>query len=102
MSGCSRDHAVMLQDRVAVVTGSTRGIGKAIAIHLASEGARVAVVGRSADRGQRVTDAIVDAGGQAKLFVCDLSAEQNVERLFDDILGTWGRLDIIVNNAAAN
>ena len=48
-----------------------------------------------------LADAVVDAGGQAKLFVCDLSAEQNVERLFDDILGTWGRLDIVVNNAAA-
>jgi NAD(P)-dependent dehydrogenase (short-subunit alcohol dehydrogenase family) len=92
--------AVMLQDKVAAVTGSTRGIGKVIAAHLAAEGARVAVVGRSTDRGQRVTDAIVAAGGRAKLFPCDLSAERNVERLFDDIVDTWGPLDIVVNNAA--
>lgn len=90
----------MVESRVVVVTGSTRGIGKATALHLAAQGARVAVVGRSSARGEGVVADIVKAGGQAQHFTCDLTHEQDVRNLFDKVASTWGRVDAVVNNAS--
>ena len=90
-----------LEGRTALVTGSTSGIGAAIAYALAAAGAEVLVSGRDRTRGQEVTTRIRDDGGQAKFLGVDLAGEYEVLRRFatdaTDLLG--GRIDILVNNA---
>lgn len=86
--------------KVVIVTGSTSGIGEAAARKFAIEGARVLVTGRSADRGQKIVAEILDAGGEALFAEGDLSAESTPVRLVDKAVEAWGRVDVIVNNAA--
>ena len=89
-----------LTDRTAIVTGGSRGIGEAIAIRLADEGARVAVcASRSLDRGQAVAEAIEGRGGSALALQADVSNPGDVKALFKTVLDRWGALDILVNNA---
>lgn len=88
-----------LKGQVALVTGASRGLGKAIAIVLARSGARVACVARDADKLAQTVAAITEAGGQAEAFSCDVKDRQSVGQLVDRIVEQWGRLDILVNNA---
>jgi len=90
---------MLLRDKVAVVTGSGRGIGRGIALRFAREGARVVVNDRDADVAARVAAEITDAGGTCLPVVADVSAEAEVTRLFDETLRAFGTLDILVNNA---
>jgi NAD(P)-dependent dehydrogenase (short-subunit alcohol dehydrogenase family) len=90
----------VLRGKSIVVTGSTRGIGKVVAIELAAQGAQVVVVGRNRDRGEKVIAEIESTGGTAVLLPCDLSIEEEVARLFDDVLARFGALHGVVNNAA--
>lgn len=94
-----------LRDRVAVVTGSGQGIGRAIAIALAGEGAKVVTNNRwpGTDGGDAGTTAreIIDFGGQAIPFFGDISAFNIAEKLIQAAVGNFGRLDILVNNAGA-
>lgn len=90
-----------LQDKAIVITGATRGIGKAMAMHLAAEGASVSVVGRSVERGERVVAEIAAAGGSAAFIRCDVSVESDVAALFDEVARRLGAIDAVVNNAAA-
>lgn len=85
-----------LTGRVALVTGSTRGIGRAIADTLARCGARVAVVGRDLERANEVAAAI---GGGAQGFACDLGDVAQVSALVDTVEKAFGSIDILVNNA---
>jgi len=85
-----------LSGRVALVTGSTRGIGRAIATTLAGAGARVAVVGR--ERG-RAEEAASQLGGEARGFSCDVADTASVAALVEEVEKTFGSLDILVNNA---
>jgi 3-oxoacyl-[acyl-carrier protein] reductase len=88
-----------LAQRVAVVTGGARNIGRAIGERLAAEGARVAL----ADIEDSVTEtaaAISAAGGEAAGYRADVSSATDVDTLFDDVLGRFGTVDILVNNAA--
>ncbi|WP_345334958.1 SDR family NAD(P)-dependent oxidoreductase [Ferrimonas pelagia] len=88
--------------KVALVTGAGSGIGQATALRLGREGYRLAVVyGRSAAQAAQTTAAIVAAGGDAKCFALDVTCEQSVARLFDAVLTTFGRLDVLVNCAGA-
>jgi len=89
-----------LAGKVAVVTGSTRGIGRVIAEEFAAQGARVAVVGRDVARGRDVVDCIELAGGDAAFFPIDLADEQATVGLIDSVVARWGHVDILVNNAA--
>jgi 3-oxoacyl-[acyl-carrier protein] reductase len=85
-----------LSGRVALVTGSTRGIGREIAATLASAGARVAVVGRDAARAQEAASAI---GAGACGFGADIANTADVARVIDEVEQAFGSLDILVNNA---
>lgn len=90
-----------LAGKVAVVTGSGRNIGQAIAVRLAREGASVVVNGRSRpDQVDATVDMIRRAGGQAAGCVADVTDEKEAERLMACAIDTFGRLDILVNNAA--
>jgi 3-oxoacyl-[acyl-carrier protein] reductase len=89
-----------LQDRVAIVTGSSRGIGQAIAIKLAAEGAKVVVNHRDSTTGAAETaDAIGKAGSTALVVQADVSDLASAQGLVKAALDAWGRLDILVNNA---
>jgi len=89
-----------LKDQVAIVTGAGRNIGEEIARVLAANGARVAVVDMDPGRGGKVADTIVKGGGEAAAFVADVSSEADVARLVQDVTAKWGRVDILINNAA--
>jgi 3-oxoacyl-[acyl-carrier protein] reductase len=89
-----------LAGKVAIVTGASKGIGAAIAKHLAAEGASVAVnYAASKDGAERVVAAIKAKGGTAIALKADVAKRQDVERLFADTLSAFGRVDILVNNA---
>ena len=85
-----------LSNRVALVTGSTRGIGRAIAETLSKCGAKVAVVGRDASKAQEAAGAI---SAEAKGFGCDVSDVAQVTKLVADVEAQFGQIDILVNNA---
>jgi NAD(P)-dependent dehydrogenase (short-subunit alcohol dehydrogenase family) len=84
---------------VALVTGSTRGIGEATARHLAREGARVVVTGRSKDRGESVAAAIRDDGGEATYAPADLAIEDEVAAVIAHAVERFGTITTLVNNA---
>ena len=89
-----------LQDKVALVTGASRGIGKVIALRLAREGAIIAVNFRSGkEAAERVVQDIVDEGGVAIAVQADVAQEEQVDRMVKRVLDRFGRIDILVNNA---
>lgn len=90
---------MLLQDQVALITGANRGIGRAIALALAHEGARIAVTGRELSRCQPVVTEIKGQGGTAQPFVLDVTKDADVTAAVKQILSTWDRLDILVNCA---
>jgi len=89
----------MFQDQVAVVTGAGSGIGKAVALALASRGATVCLVGRSADKIENVRTQISAAGSRAQSCVCDLARDEDILALRDQIQGLHNRVDILVHCA---
>ena len=89
-----------LKDNVAIVTGASRGIGKAIAVQFATEGAKVVVNYNQADQqGAAVVNEIKKRGGQAILVRANVSTPADVKRLVQTTIDTFGRIDILVNNA---
>ena len=90
---------LQLQDKRALITGSTSGIGKAIAQTLATEGAIVVVQGRRETEAKRVADAIMAAGGKALIAVGDLATEAGTEAVVTATQDALGSIDILVNNA---
>ena len=89
-----------LADKVAVVTGASKGIGAAIARHLAAEGASVVVnYSSSKDGADKVVADITSAGGKAVAVQADMARKADIERLFAEAKKAFGRLDILVNNA---
>jgi NAD(P)-dependent dehydrogenase (short-subunit alcohol dehydrogenase family) len=89
-----------LKDQVAIVTGAGRNIGEETAKLLAAEGAKVAVVDIDKGRGEMVAAEIGKAGGEAMGFGADVSVEAEIDKLVKDVMAAWGRIDILVNNAA--
>ncbi|QEL14393.1 3-oxoacyl-ACP reductase family protein [Limnoglobus roseus] len=91
---------MQLKDQVALVTGGSRGIGKAIVQKLAREGAKVAFVYRGAkDAADALAKEITDAGGAATAIQADVADATAADKVVADVLAQWGRIDILVNNA---
>ena len=89
-----------LKNKIALVTGASRGIGRAIALELAAQGATVAVnYQKNAAAAQEVVDEIVAAGGQAQAIQGDVGEEADANALIKAVLDAYGKLDILVNNA---
>ena len=91
-----------LSGKVAVVTGSTKGIGKAIAKELAAHGAKVAITSRKANVCDAVTQEIRDSGGEATAIPCNISHKDQLEFLVVETRKAYGQIDILVCNAAVN
>lgn len=89
-----------LKGKVAIVTGSTSGIGVGIAKVFAAEGAKVVVCGRREAKGQAVVDSIVKEGGEAYYHFMDITAIESIDALLKDTAEKYGKIDILVNNAA--
>src|SRR5579859_1901134 len=91
---------ISLKDRIAIVTGASRGIGRAIALELAASGASVVInYKQNAAAADEVVEAITRADGQALAVQGDVSVAADVDRLFKTTQERYGRLDILVNNA---
>ena len=91
-----------LEGKVALVSGASRGIGEAIAKLLAQQGAHVIVSSRKLEGCQPVADAIIAEGGKASAIACHIGEMEHITRTFARIREEFGRLDILVNNAATN
>jgi NAD(P)-dependent dehydrogenase (short-subunit alcohol dehydrogenase family) len=91
-----------LTGKVCIVTGSSRGIGRAIAIRMAEHGARVVVSSRKAEACELVAQEIRAAGGQAMVIPCNIANKPELQALIDQTLATWGGIDVLVCNAAVN
>ena len=91
---------MMLKGKIAVVTGASRGIGRAIAVKLAAEGAVVIInYNRSKDEAEKVKEQIEASGGQVKLIQCNVASFESCEKMFEEVMKEFGRIDILVNNA---
>lgn len=91
-----------LQDRVALITGAGSGIGRAAALRLAREGARIAALSRTADEVERVAEEIRRAGGDALALTADIGHAGEMEQAVGKTLDRWNRLDILFANAGVN
>ncbi|MBM3774241.1 MAG: SDR family oxidoreductase [Acidobacteria bacterium] len=91
-----------LAGKVALITGASRGLGRSIAAALAGDGAKVALVARDRERLEETAGEIERAGGQARLFPADVTAEDEIARLEREVAAAFGRIDILVNNAGIN
>jgi 3-oxoacyl-[acyl-carrier protein] reductase len=89
----------LLQDKVAVVTGAGRGIGRAVALRFAAEGAAVAACSRTASHVEAVAGEIVAKGGKAKAYAVDVANSAGVTSVCEQLLKDFGRVDVLVNNA---
>jgi len=96
-----------LTDKIAIITGASRGLGKAMAVELAKEGARVAVVARTVEAGKgslpgtihETIETIIKMGGEARAVQCDVTDENDVTAMVRQIKKHYGRIDILINNA---
>ncbi len=89
-----------LKDRVAIVTGGGTGIGKAISLALADEGAAVVIAARNLSRLEQAAKDIASRGGEAKAIQADISEHEQVEQMVTETIREFGHIDILVNNAA--
>ena len=91
-----------LDGKVAVITGASKGLGKAMALALGAAGASIALVSRNIEELNHVGRAVKDAGGEARVFQADVSEEDQVRKLERDVLGAFGKVHILINNAGIN
>jgi NAD(P)-dependent dehydrogenase (short-subunit alcohol dehydrogenase family) len=91
-----------LDGKVAVISGASKGLGKAMALALASEGAAIALVARHIEPLNEARQAIQAGGGRAETFQADVSQEDDVQRLEQAVTSALGRADILINNAGTN
>ena len=91
-----------LENKVALVTGASRGIGEAIALTLSDYGAACILVSRKIDSLEAVKQKIIDKGGRAEAIACHTGQMDQIQALFEKIRADYGKLDILINNAATN
>ena len=94
--------AKKLNGRVALITGASKGLGKAMALALAGAGAKLALVSRNLDQLNEVAKEARAAGGEAKVFVADVTSEEQVEKLGREVVAAFGGVQILINNAGIN
>lgn len=91
-----------LRDKVAIVTGAARGIGRAIALRFAADGAAVAIDDVNLSGAQSVADEVASAGGRAVAFDADVTQSDQVRAMVAEVIAGFGKLDILVNNAGGS
>ena len=91
-----------IKDKVVVITGGTGVLGRAIAIHLADQGAKVVIMGRKAEVGNEIVKEIKENGGEAMFLVTDVMNREILEQNLADILAAYGRVDALLNAAGGN
>ena len=91
-----------LDGKIAVITGASKGLGKAIALALGAAGARLALVSRNREQLNAVAGAVKEAGGEAQVFPADVSEEDQVLKLERDVVEKFGKVHILINNAGMN
>ena len=91
-----------LSGKAAVITGASKGLGKAMALALAEAGAKVALVSRNREQLEVVAVECRRLGGEAHVFVADVTSEEQVKRLADNVAGPMGAIQILINNAGIN
>jgi NAD(P)-dependent dehydrogenase (short-subunit alcohol dehydrogenase family) len=96
------DPVIHLRDKVAIVTGSSRGIGESIARTFAKSGAKVVLASRKIEGLRAVEESIQKEGGQAFAHACHTGSREQVEKLVEATIARFGKVDVLVNNAATN
>ena len=91
-----------LTDKVAIVTGASRGIGEAISKQLSSCGAKIILIARNSDQLVAVKETIISNGGIAESMAGDVSNLNSISEIVTNTIDKWGRIDILVNNAPLN
>jgi NAD(P)-dependent dehydrogenase (short-subunit alcohol dehydrogenase family) len=91
-----------LAGRVAVITGASKGLGKAMALALGEAGAQLALVARSREQLERAAAAVRACGGEAEVFLADVADEEQVLRLEEQVIARFGKVHILINNAGVN
>ncbi|KAL0821676.1 hypothetical protein ABMA28_005116 [Loxostege sticticalis] len=86
-------------NKVVLVTGASSGIGAAIALKFAEEGANVAIVGRNEDKLKKVSENIAKVGNKPLVIVADMTKDNDVQKIVNDTLNQFGKIDVLVNNA---
>jgi 3-oxoacyl-[acyl-carrier protein] reductase len=90
----------VLKDKVAIITGAGRGLGKAFALRFANEGAKLLLPDISLERAQNTVKEIKVKGGEAHAMLTDISDEKATQKMADEVIRLYGRVDILLNNAA--
>ena len=93
---------MIFKDKVAIITGATKGIGESCAYEFAKEGAKVVVTGRSVDLGEKVVADVKAQGGDALFVRCDIGKKADIDALIQATVDHFGTIDIVVNNAGVN
>jgi len=91
-----------LEGKVALITGGSRGLGKAMALALASDGASIALVARDKEKLEETAQAVRSAGGKAEVWTADITDEAQVSQLEKDVAAKFGHVHILINNAGIN
>ncbi|HXU57192.1 MAG TPA: SDR family NAD(P)-dependent oxidoreductase, partial [Verrucomicrobiae bacterium] len=92
----------LLADQVCIVTGAGQGLGRAISLEMAGEGAKLALLDRNPDTLRQVVAEIADKGGTAEAYVLDVTDYDACGKAVADVIGKFGKIDTLVNNAAIN
>jgi NAD(P)-dependent dehydrogenase (short-subunit alcohol dehydrogenase family) len=91
-----------LNGKVAVITGASKGLGKAMALALGGAGASIALAARDVEQLNQVKQAVEDVGGKAQVFQADVSEEEQIRKLEHDVIGAFNGVHILINNAGIN
>src|SRR4030042_7157179 len=92
--------SLALKDKVAIITGASRGLGKAFALRFAEEGAKLLLTTTSLERAQGTVKEVKAKGGEVALIAADISIESDCKKIADEVMKQYGKVDILVNNAA--